>query len=277
MRSLVVLFIAVVMSLTADAQLRVMTFNVQHAYGTDGKRSVLRDTQWIAAQTPDVVVMNEVYQTDLPTYTADLLKTTGVPWNLVYFADYSGKNEGNVIATPLPITSSDTHQYPTTYVGTTNMTMSAIEATINGYCVFGTHLAWNGFNGRKPRAIQISDLLSWLPTFQCGQIVMGDFNAQDSNTEIQPMFQQLIDVWPMAVSLAMAGSYSDNPPVAEIRTRDTRRIDYIFVTTGITVLSANLPDTRNLAVLPIASQMVDTNDDLGVRPSDHNFWTAVVQ
>ena len=80
------------------------------------------------------------------------------------------------------------------------------------------------------------------------------------------MFQQLIDVWPMAVSLAMAGSYSDNPPVAEIRTRDTRRIDYIFVTTGITVLSANLPDTRNLAVLPIASQMVDTNDDLGVRP-----------
>jgi hypothetical protein len=49
-----------------------------------------------------------------------------------------------------------------------------------------------------------------------------------------------------------------------------------FVTPGITVPSPTLPDTRNLAAPPVASQIMDTNDDLGVRPSDHSFWAAVV-
>ena len=270
---LLLLFLAA--TLHAQVQLKVLVFNVQHGYGTDNVHSTTRQVQYLIAQKPDVVVMNEVSKGDISGYLQQLKVQSGVVWNSVYFDDMPGKNEGNLIVTRLPITSSATHQYPTTYVAGINMTMSAVEATIAGYCVFGTHLAWKGTVGAQARATQVNDLLLWLSTFSCNKVVMGDFNAGDLDPELQPLYQQYSEVWSQAVRTGVATSYSDNPPIIEARTRDTRHIDLIFTTPGISVVAGNMPDQRVLTKLPV--QLVGTTDDLGVRPGDHNFLTAQLQ
>jgi endonuclease/exonuclease/phosphatase family metal-dependent hydrolase len=160
---LFVLFFAA--TLQAQVQLKVLTFNVQHGYGTDNVHSVTRQVQYVIAQKPDVVVMNEVSKPDISGYLQQLKAQSGVVWNSVYFDDQPGKNEGNMIVTRMSVTTSATHQYPTTFAAGINMTMSAVEATIGGYCVFGTHLAWKGTVGAHARTVQVNDLVPWLATF----------------------------------------------------------------------------------------------------------------
>jgi len=270
---LFVLFFAA--TLQAQVQLKVLTFNVQHGYGTDNVHSVTRQVQYVIAQKPDVVVMNEVSKPDISGYLQQLKAQSGVVWNSVYFDDQPGKNEGNMIVTRMSMTTSATHQYPITFAAGINMTMSAVEATIGGYCVFGTHLAWKGTVGAHARTIQVNDLVPWLATFSCNKVLMGDFNAGDLDPELQPLYQQHSEVWSQAVSTGVATSYPDNPPTMEARTRDARHIDLIFTTPGTSVLAADMPDQRVLTKLPV--QLVGSSDDLGVRPSDHNLITAQVQ
>ena len=241
-------FVAFLLAATlhAQVQLKVLTFNVQHGYGTDNVHSASRQVQYLIVQKPDVVVLNEISKADIGGYLQYLKEQSGVAWNSVYFDDKPGKNEGNMIVTTMPITGSATHQYPTTFAAGIDMTMSAVEATIAGYCVFGTHLASKGTVGAQARAIQVNDLLPWVATFSCNKILMGDFNAGDLDPELQPLYQQYSEVWSQAVSTGVATSYPDNPPTLEARTRDTRHIDLIFTTPGTSVLGANIPDQRVL-------------------------------
>src|SRR5207244_12149110 len=74
---------------------------------------------------------------------------------------------------------------------------------------------------------------------------------------------------------AVHTSHPDTPPFIEALTPNTRHIDLIFTTPGISVVAGNMPDQRVLTKLPV--QLVGTTDDLGVRPGDHNFLTSQLQ
>ena len=105
------------------------------------------------------------------------------------------------------------------------------------------------------------------------------------------------DVWVQAISDGNAianwgdrdSNGSSDMPLASLtsRTHDSRRIDYFFFKNGSPSLSVNeieIPDLRancphglvnNGGTLPACTpevtQLWDTPDDFGVRPSDHNF------
>jgi len=72
---LLLLFLAA--TLHAQVQLKVLVFNVQHGYGTDNVHSTTRQVQYLIAQKPDVVVMNEISKADISGYLQYLKEQSG--------------------------------------------------------------------------------------------------------------------------------------------------------------------------------------------------------
>ena len=65
------------------------------------------------------------------------------------------------------------------------------------------------------------------------------------------------------------------------RTHDTRRIDYVFLRGAVGLTTIDLPDLRQPCALvdgqcPAVQQRWAITDDLGVRPSDHNWLRATM-
>ena len=72
-------------------------------------------------------------------------------------------------------------------------------------------------------------------------------------------------------------------PLGELTTRsaDTRRVDYVFLQGGVGLIAVDVPDLRQPCALvngqcPAVKQRWGITDDLGVRPSDHNWVRATV-
>jgi endonuclease/exonuclease/phosphatase family metal-dependent hydrolase len=149
---------------------------------------------------------------------------------------------------------------------------SVAEATISfggrNINFFATHL---DPDSSSYRAVEVSELTSWASGFGPSRIICGDFNAGPDTSEITGMMTQYLDYWQVAMSLGVATAYPDNPVWAQTRTR-RGRIDYVFYsggTSGLTLLSAQIPDSRDLSN-PNVVIYLGTLDDKGVRPSDHN-------
>lgn len=66
-------------------------------------------------------------------------------------------------------------------------------------------------------------------------VVMGDFNAGRTSTEMQPMYTRFVDAW------LAAGTGSGNTSPARLTGNPTSRIDYIFASPGVGVRSVYVP------------------------------------
>jgi endonuclease/exonuclease/phosphatase family metal-dependent hydrolase len=139
--------------------------------------------------------------------------------------------------------------------------------------VFATHFSAPS-NAGSERQVQANELISFASQFSEPRIIAGDFNAQDGTAEINIVELKYLSGWDTAVSHNTAVAYADNPPNLYTRTRRSR-IDHVFyskLATNLSVTAGNVPDTRNMAIAPVV--LIGTNDDKGVRPSDHNFMTV---
>jgi endonuclease/exonuclease/phosphatase family metal-dependent hydrolase len=156
------------------------------------------------------------------------------------------------------------------------------------------------------RVAQITTLMDWIAKFLTGGfdiILAGDMNfgpdypKNPSGLQIQGILERgYQDMWRegMARSIATAvwgdrnSDGQSDMPISDLltRTHDTRRIDYFFLRVRSRVLSLlaiDMPDLRETcphalvaggtypACTPEVTQLGDTPDDFGVRPSDHNW------
>src|SRR5205823_14681049 len=109
-RCLVALVICIVGGCaSASAPLTVMTYNVQHRAGTDGKLDVARIAGVIRRCQPDLVALQEVdNQTDRTRHvdqSAELGRLTKMHQVFGVAMDYQNGKYGNVILSRLPIKS----------------------------------------------------------------------------------------------------------------------------------------------------------------------------
>jgi hypothetical protein len=134
-------------------------------------------------------------------------------------------------------------------------------------------------------------LLNWITDLGHNTVILaGDFDFTPT-FPTYPLFADYIDGWKLGLQSGTATApWSDRDddgvpdmPMGELttRTHDTRRIDYVFLRGGVGLVSIELPDLRKPCTLvngqcPAVQQRWGITEDLGVRPSDHNWLRATV-
>lgn len=179
----------------------------------------------------------------------------------------------------------------------------AIDVTVGEKraLIANTHLCWSKcadsaadiFTGKSSqRDAQARELIDWITNLGHHTIILaGDFNFTPTFQQY-PIFTDYIDAWKLGLRVGTAAApWSDRDddgvpdmPLGELTTRtaDTRRVDYVFLQGGVGLISIELPDLRQPCTLvkgqcPAVQQRWGITDDLGVRPSDHNWLRATVR
>ena len=100
---------------TAPASLRVMTWNIHHGRGMDGKVDLERIARVIRDANPDVVALQEVdrgtRRTDRRDLAAELATLCGMDHVFGKNIDYQGGDYGNALLTRLPVVHTQNHHY----------------------------------------------------------------------------------------------------------------------------------------------------------------------
>jgi endonuclease/exonuclease/phosphatase family metal-dependent hydrolase len=133
-------------------------------------------------------------------------------------------------------------------------------------------------------------LNTWIASLGYNSIILaGDFDMTPKFPQYE-LFAAYIDSWKLGLQLgtataAWADRDDDGLPDMSLgelttRTHDTRRIDYVFLQGTVGLVSIDLPDLRQPCTLvngqcPAVEQRWGITDDLGVRPSDHNWLRAI--
>jgi len=207
-----VLSLGVVGSEPRAPQLRVLTYNIHHGQGTDGKFDYQRLADIINRVNPDVVALQEV---DCKTSRASGVDQASVLGQLTNMTSaygramhFSGGEYGEAILSRFPIVDVKTHALPVT----SNREPRALLVTRimpdNGLPTLlfaGTHLCHQSEELRTHQARHINSVLPNAKDLPV--ILAGDFNARQGST---PMTELLKQRWIDA-------------------TKDISRIDYILL------------------------------------------------
>jgi endonuclease/exonuclease/phosphatase family metal-dependent hydrolase len=242
------------------ATLRVLQYNTHHGgWGTDGVYNPSRLVAWVVKANPDIVSLNEIEvntswskgadQTTL--YQTLIQNATGRAWYKVFMTNAGNTNgNGNLILSKYPFIATATNLLPAD--------RSAVDATIsvNGRTINFTSTHLDSVSATN-RLAELADLLPWETTLAEQRLILGDYNAWPETTEIATMKATYIDTWASAQSLGTAAGNGI--------THGAHRIDYIFQSKSATYLSLT------------STQVFNTSDANGVKPSDHEPVLAVFQ
>jgi endonuclease/exonuclease/phosphatase family metal-dependent hydrolase len=224
----------------AQAELKVMTYNIQQGYDEQGKKNLEGQLQVIQQVNPDVLGLQESDTARAANGDVDAVR---------YFADRLGMHSyygpttttgtfGIALLSKYPIENAETFFMYSK--GEQTATIHA-QVKVNGgiYNLFITHL------GNGGPIFQLEDMLERIQG-QENVVAMGDFNFRPPTEQYQLMTQTLTDAW----LLRWPGG-KDIPGFSA-----DRRIDHIFVSPGMAVVEA----------------------EYGVDPaSDHPYLYAAIQ
>lgn len=216
--------------------MKIMTFNTQHCESFVTKKI---DFQLIAGVIkkfdPDIVGLNEIRdkgeRADYEAQTAILSALTNMPY--YYFAkaiDVGGNNPyGNAILSKHPFTA---HNIPIPDPedksdGNYYETRCLIKAEFDsGLTVLITHFGLNPSEHENA----VKTVVNNLRNTKC--VLMGDFNVEPSNPVLAPIYAKMQDT--AQLMNVSKKSFPSNAPHV--------KIDYIFVSPDIKVISADIPN-----------------------------------
>ena len=203
------------------AQITVMSYNIHHAEGTDGKLDLERIAKIIQAQNPDLVALQEVDdradRSGRVHQAAELGRLTGMDYVFGKAMDFQGGGYGQAILSRWPIKAQQVHQLPQRAGREPRILLrTTIAPSSFGEMVFGTtHLDHQIEEIRVEQVSEINRLLS--PTTSSVPVILaGDFNAVPVSAPMQVMASQWMDA---AHGIAAPTIPATNP---------RRRIDYIL-------------------------------------------------
>ncbi len=216
--------------------MKIMTFNIQHGLNFVTKK-IDFDVMAKAINDcgADIVGLNEMRDKGLhPEYTAQVKKLselTGLKNH--YFAKatelHGGNPYGNGFLSRFAITSAATVMIPDPdpkmYDGYYE-TRCVLKATLeNGYTVLVTHFGLN----EDEQQNAVNTILPLIKDEKC--ILMGDFNVTPDHPVLRPIYERMKDTSEMFEGEKL--SFPSDVP--------DRKIDYLFVSPDVEVISADIP------------------------------------
>lgn len=206
--------------------LRVLTYNIHHGEGTDGKLDLARIARVIADHKPDLVALQEVDRKTRRTgnidQPAELAKLTGMHAGFGKGIDYDGGEYGNAVLSRFPILSTNVHPLPVkegeerrcALVVTVRPRQDGPEVTF-----VATHL---NHRDEAERVREVQAIHRALEPLNDGRpvILAGDLNARPQT----PPILLFAHNWTDAAAGAPAQSSFTFPA-----TKPVRRIDYIML------------------------------------------------
>ena len=179
--------------LLSAQQIKILSYNIHHGEGTDGKFDLARIARVIQSVDPDLVAVQEV---DVRTrrasgvdQAAELARLTGMHEVFGRTIDHQGGWYGNVLLSRWPVQGFTVQAYPFT---PGREARGAIEAVIKipaAFRIFATHLDIT----EKDRLLAAEWLTKRIAELPAGSpmILAGDFNAAPGS----PAFKALSEHW----------------------------------------------------------------------------------
>ena len=205
----------------APAPLRVLTYNLHHGEGVDGKLDLVRIARVISTSGADVVALQEVDQkakrTGSVDQAAELARLTGLQVAYGKAMDFQGGAYGQALLSRWPLSDFTVHTLPNPAKVEPRI---AISATVHppGWPAFrfvGTHLdATRDDTARWQQAARLIELFGADAT---PTVLVGDFNARPDTRVMRTLLQPFTD--------ASAGSPAPTIPAE----KPTGRIDFVLV------------------------------------------------
>ena len=231
---------------------RVMTYNIHHGEGLDGKVDLARIAELIKRERADIVALQEVdkgvARTQQRDLTAELAKLTGMTGVFSNNFHYQGGEYGNAVLTRFPVLATQNTHYQ---MLRTNEQRGLLELTLNVHgrelCLLDTHLDFRHDDAeRLLNLIKIREILS----LHAGQpvILCGEFNDTPDSRTHRRLKLFMNDAWEM-VGQGDGFTFYDNQP--------HRRIDYVWLSPASSVkpVKAWVPTSAASDHLPLLVEM----------------------
>jgi len=171
---------------TAQSTLRVVSYNIKHGLGNDGRVDLERIAEVIRGLDADVVTLQEVdrgtARTDGVDQTARLAELTGMRGIFGDFRPYDGGEYGMAVLTRLPVVAVHNHRLPQAPAP-----ISALEVQVavglegRVVSVVGIHLVRTP-EERLAEADTLTAILSERPH---PVVLAGDFNSRSGDIVLQ--------------------------------------------------------------------------------------------
>lgn len=214
--------------------IKVMTYNTHHGGTSTTPATTDSQLDMIAAENPDVVVLQEAYSTQFAYYVNGLnARQNTTAWHGAYNKTCKEGVEPNctrytsesvmiltrlktLAVTPRLVWAKDAY-----HVARATLRMSVALSDGTPVNVFVCHLPALS-SGAAARSVYVNTFLTWAATFSGPKLVGGDFNDSPSSAPILAMKQVYADAW------ALGGTGSGYTHMKSGSLTPVTRIDYWF-------------------------------------------------
>ncbi|WP_409329739.1 endonuclease/exonuclease/phosphatase family protein [Trujillonella humicola] len=233
---------------------RLVTFNTHHGVGTDERHDLARLATVLAAAEADLVCLQEVDRHFGPRSEGvdqALLLSRALDMQLAWgpAIDEPGRDGGerrqygNALLSRLPVLVSDVHRLPGSGEPRSAL-QTMLELDGGTLWVTATHLTTTS---AAERAEQVAALAALHTDSMATGVLVGDFNAAPGAPELEPLLGRFTDAWERAAQKEDRAGWrfwhsgqGRTHPAGSPR----RRIDQVWVTPGVEVVSARVLDAE---------------------------------
>ena len=208
----------------APRRLRVLTYNIHHGEGTDGKLDLARIARVISDQKPDLVALQEVDKKTRRTgnvdQPAEIAKLTGLNAAFGRGINFEGGEYGNAVLSRFSIDSTKVHALP---VKEGEERRCALVVTVRPWdagppvAFVVTHL---NHRDEAERVREVEEIHRVLADEKRPTVLAGDLNARPETPPIQRFAGAWLDA-AAGAGLETSFTFPSDKPV--------RRIDYVLL------------------------------------------------
>ncbi|XEC97360.1 endonuclease/exonuclease/phosphatase family protein [Paenibacillus tarimensis] len=219
---------------------RIVTFNMHHGRGMDGKLNLNRTARLLEQCEADLIALNEVdrYFSRRSGYVDQiswLAKQLDMYWAfgaaLTLRRKQSGiiRQYGNALLSRYPILSETTHAFHKKPFAFEGRSLLEVDIAVHGtpFKIFVTHLSLNPYSRNK----QIKSIIGLIARVECACTVMGDWNLSHRSRTWKTVTAYLKD----ACAEIGPGECGTFPSIYS-----KWQLDYIFVSKNIQVKEARV-------------------------------------
>lgn len=241
---------ACVANTNSPTTFRVMSYNIHHAEGTDGKVDVQRIADLIKAENVDVVGLQEidrgVKRTDGRDIIKELSKLTGMDFYFDRNIQYQGGEYGNAVLTRFPMLKKKNTHYKMLRPGE-QRGIQQVLINVHGkkFMFMNTHIDYREDDQEREMNVrEMKTIVGQNSEFPI--VIAGDFNSNPDSRVCDGMRIFINDAWDLA---GKGDGFTFPSDKAE------KRIDYLWVSKGesIKTLRVWVPSSQASDHLPVVA------------------------